>query len=66
MNTRLTDNLYRDIKDLIEAINNDEILQDISIDTTFETLGDFASYWEKHLNKLQRTNQDNGLTIEYR
>lgn len=65
MNTQLLNNLKQDIKDLIEAINNDEILQDISIDTTFETLGEFANYWEKHLDNIQRTDNNN-LTIEYR
>lgn len=65
MNTQLLNNLKQDIKDLIEAINNDELLQDISIDTTFETLGEFASYWEKHLDNIQRTDNNN-LRIEYR
>lgn len=65
MNARLSNNLIQDIKDLIEAINNDELLQDISIDTTFETLGEFANYWEKHLDNIQRTDNNN-LRIEYR
>lgn len=65
MNTIINDYLQRDVEELIKAINNDELLQDITINTSFETLGDFASYWEKHLDKRKRSNKDN-LTIEYR
>lgn len=65
MNTIINDYLQRDVEELINAINSDEQLQDITINTTFETLGDFASYREKHLDKRKRSNKDN-LTIEYR
>lgn len=65
MNTIINDYLQRDVEELIKAINNDELLQDITINTSFETLGDFANYWEKHLDKRKRSNKDN-LTIEYR
>lgn len=65
MNTIINDYLQRDVEELIKAINENEILREITINTTFETLGDFASYWEKHLDKRKRSNKDN-LTIEYR
>ena len=65
MNTIINDYLQRDVEELIKAINENEILKEITINTTFETLGDFASYWEKHLDKRKRSNKDN-LTIEYR
>lgn len=65
MNTIINDYLQRDVEELIKAINENEILREITINTTFETLGDFANYWEKHLPNRQRRNNDN-LTIEYR
>lgn len=65
MNTIINDYLQRDVEELINAINSDEQLQDITINTTFEKLGDFANYWSKHLDKRKRSNKDN-LTIEYR
>lgn len=65
MNTIINDYLQRDVEELIKAINENEILSEITINTTFETLGDFANYWEKHLPNRQRRNNDN-LTIEYR
>ncbi|MCQ2243829.1 MAG: hypothetical protein MJZ32_06180 [Bacteroidaceae bacterium] len=65
MNTIINDYLQRDVEELIKAINENEILKEITINTTFETLGDFASYWEKHLDKRKRSNKDN-LTFEYR
>lgn len=64
MNT-LNQYLQHDIEELIKAINESEELQNVKLNTTFSTLGEFADYWSKHLNQLQRTSKRNSL-IEYR
>lgn len=62
---KLNDYLQHDLEELINAINQSEELQKVKLNTTFSTLGEFADYWSKHLNQLQRTSKDNSM-IEYR
>ncbi len=45
--------LIDDIRVLIAAIsNNEELVAQFIPDAGFETLGDFASYWERHIDKV--------------
>lgn len=62
MNTKLDNFLLNDVEELINAINNSEELQQIKLNGTFSTLGDFALYWEHHLPSIRATNNN----IEFR
>lgn len=62
MNAKLDNFLLNDVEELITAINNSNELQQMKLNETFETLGSFALYWERHLPSL-RASKNN---IEYR
>lgn len=52
-NIRLQNFLIDDVRALIAAIRgNDELSACQTPNSTFETLGDFANYWEIHINKV--------------
>ena len=53
MNTKLINFLIDDVRKLVDAINNDTELAERPLpDCGFDTLGDFASYWKCHINRI--------------
>lgn len=55
MNTRLLSFLIDDVRALIVAIhNNAELAKTQTSNYGFDTLEDFANYWEHHIEEITR------------